>query len=242
LEFKANEIYNVDCLIGLNQLENVDLIVADPPYVISRKSNFHTMKDRKSQRTGTMLGLWDVEFDNDPWIKLAAGTLKDGGSLVTFNAWSRATIIEDLCTKHGLIYKDTLVWHKSNPMPRNRDRRYIPNVEMIQWYVKKGKWTFNRQNDKYESSVLSFASESGGGFKRYHPTQKPVKLIEHLIKIHSNEGDLVVDPFMGSGTTAVASINTKRRFIGFEIDEQYYQKAKGRIETKTRLGDNDVRV
>jgi len=224
-----NQVYNMDCLDGLANVANVTLVIADPPYVISRQSNFHTMQDRTNPRTGTMLASWDLEFDNSAWISLAAKCLRVGGSLISFNAWSRATIIEKACVDSGLIYKDTLTWKKTNPMPRNRDRRYVPDVEMIQWYVKKGKWTFNRQHKSYESCVLSFASESGGGFKRYHPTQKPVKLIEHLLRIHSNEGDLVVDPFMGSGTTAVACRNLNRKFIGFEVDHGYYETCCLRI-------------
>lgn len=226
---ERNTVYFSDCLDGLSKLENVDLIVADPPYVISRESNFHTMQDRKKPRTGTMLASWDSNFDNLPWIIQAGKCLKSGGSLVVFNAWSRATIVEDCCKTAGLEYKDTLVFQKSNPMPRNRDRRYAPDIEMIQWYVKPGKWTFNRQHSSYESCVLRFASESGGGFKRYHPTQKPVKLIEHLIKIHSNKGDLVVDPFMGSGTTAVACKKNERDFIGFEVNNEYYLKCCQRL-------------
>lgn len=223
------QIENIDCCVGMEGLKDIDLIVADPPYVISRQSNFGTMKDRKNPRTGTMLAAWDNDFDNSEWLKLVSKCLKPGGSLLVFNAWTKATIIETLCSENGLIYKDTLCWKKTNPFPRNINRRYVPNIEMIQWYVKPGKWTFNKQNDKYESCVLEFASESGGGFKRYHPTQKPVKLIEHLIKIHSNENDLVVDPFLGSDTTAIVCKNTNRKFIGFELDDEHYKKCVERL-------------
>ena len=129
------------------------------------------------------------------------------------------------------MLKDKLIWEKTNTMPRNRDRRYISNIEILSWYVKpKNKWTFNRQNGKYESSVLKYPSESGGGFRRYHPTQKNLKMIEYLIKIHTNENDVVLDPFMGSGTTGVACMNLNRRFMGIELDESYFNIAKNRIE------------
>lgn len=226
---EVNRVYNMDCVDGLSRLEGVDLVVADPPYVISRESNFHTMQDRKRPRTGTMLAAWDLEFNNGPWIGRAAACLRPGGALVVFNAWTRATLVERACVGSGLEYKDTLVWQKTNPMPRNRDRRYAPDVEMIQWYVKPGKWTFNRQHPSFESSVLRFASESGGGFKRYHPTQKPVRLVEHLVRVHSREGDLVADPFMGSGTTAVAARNLGRRFVGFEVSREHYNVCCGRL-------------
>ncbi|SFA86485.1 MULTISPECIES: site-specific DNA-methyltransferase [unclassified Bacillus (in: firmicutes)] len=235
MEEFLNKTHKTDCSQGFQDLYNnygscIDLIIADPPYVVSKESNFHTMKDRKKQRTGTSFGDWDVEFDNADWILNSFKVLKDGGSLIVFNDFKKASLINDIATNAGFSYKDTIIWQKTNPMPRNRDRRYIPNIEMIQWYVKKGKWAFNRQNPKYEGSILSYPSESGGGFKRYHPTQKPVKLLEHLIRIHSNENDLVLDPFMGSGTTAVASINMNRSFIGFEINSEYVEISNMRTE------------
>lgn len=224
-----------NCVFGMKKLyeqfgECIDLIVADPPYVVSKDSNFHTMKDRKNQRTGTAFGDWDLEFNNEEWIQNSFKTLKAGGSLIVFNDFKKASLIHDIASEAGFEYKDTLIWHKTNPMPRNRDRRYIPNIEMLQWYIKKGKWTFNRQDDKYQGSIFSYPSESGGGFKRYHPTQKPVKLVEELIKIHSNINEIVLDPFMGSGTTAVASLNTNRSFIGFEINPEYVSISNERIK------------
>ncbi len=221
-----NRTYLYDCVEGINKLINsnvvIDLVIADPPYVISRKSNFASMKDRKNSRVGTDFGDWDKEFNNQQWLESIYKVLKPGGSLLVFNDFKKSSIIAEICQKLGFIYKDTIIWQKTNPMPRNRDRRYAPDIEMLQWYVKPGgNWVFNRQDSTMERSVLKFPSESGGGFKRYHPTQKPVKLIEYLISIHSNKGDIILDPFMGSGTTGVASMNSDRSFIGFDIDEKY---------------------
>ena len=230
---EINNIYNIDCNVGMNKMikakQKVNLILADPPYVISKKSQFHTMKDRKNPRNGTDFGDWDKEFNNKPWIKKSYELLNSGGALLVFNDFKKASEIIEYAQKIGFIYKDTLIWKKTNPMPRNRDRRYVPDVEMIIWFIKPGKWVYNRQNPKYESSVLSIPSESGGGFKRYHPTQKPVKLIEYLIKIHSNKEDIVLDPFMGSGTTAIGAINSNRRFIGFELEKKYFDISINRI-------------
>lgn len=230
---EINNIYNIDCNKGMTKMikQNikVDLIVADPSYVISKKSQFHTMKDRKNPRKGTDFGKWDEEFNNKPWLKKSFDLLKKGGSLLVFNDFKKATEIIDYAQKLGFVYKDTLIWKKTNPMPRNRDRRYVPDVEMIIWFVKPGKWTYNRQNSKYESSVIAIPSESGGGYKRLHPTQKPQKLIEYLIKIHSNKGDLVLDPFMESGTTAICSLKNNRNFIGFELEEEYFNSSIKRI-------------
>jgi len=231
----TDQILNKDCVEGINDLissgVSVDLVVADPPYVISRQSNFHTMKDRKNARTGTSFGEWDEEFDNTSWIEKSFNVLKDGGSLIVFNDFKKVSDIIAIANKAGFEFKDVIVWEKTNPMPRNRDRRYVPSLELMIWFVKKqkAKWVFNRLDSSYQSPVMRFASESGGAFKRYHPTQKPVKLIEEIIKIHSNEGDLVLDPFMGSGTTAISAINTGRHYIGFELDEKYYDILTDRI-------------
>lgn len=222
------KLLNQDCLIGLDSLKDnsIDLIIADPPYVISVESQFHTMKDRKNKRTGTNFGAWDYEFDNQLWIDLAFRKLKKGGSLVCFNDLKKATTIIDIATNTGLIYKDTMIWNKNNPMPRNRDRRYVQDIELIQWFVKKGdKWTFNRQKENYESCIKRYPVESGGAYKRIHPTQKPLKLIEDLIHIHSNVGDIVCDPFSGSGSTMITCKKNNRNFVGFEIEKSYYEKS-----------------
>lgn len=232
---KINKILNEDCMKGIHGLIvdgiYVDLIVADPPYVISRESNFHTMKDRKNARTGTSFGVWDKEFDNVAWIEKSFDILKDGGSLIVFNDFKKVSDTIAIASNAGFEFKDVIIWEKTNPMPRNRDRRYVPSLELMTWFVKKkkAKWTFNRQNVAYRSPVMRFASESGGGFKRYHPTQKPVKLIEEIINIHSNAGDLVLDPFMGSGTTAIAALNTGRSYVGFELSREYFDIAINRI-------------
>jgi len=225
-------LYNTDCVELMRSLpdNSIDMVIADPPYCISKPSNFSTMPDRINERTGTDFGVWDLDFDNTMWVAEASRILKKGGTLIAFNDFKKATIVYDLATLNKLDYKDTIVWRKTNPMPRNRDRRYITNIEMMQLYVKPGgKWVFNRQSLTYESSVIDCAVESGGAFKRYHPTQKPLKLLEHLIKVSSNKGDCILDPFMGGGSTGVACANTGRKFIGCEIDISYYETAKNRI-------------
>lgn len=210
---------------------SVELVVSDPPYIVSRQSNFHTMKDRVNPRTGTYFGAWDEDFDNNLWIEGIASILSPNSSVIVFNDFKKASAILSLCEESGLVYKDTLIWQKTNPMPRNRDRRYAPDIEMMQWYVKrKAKWVFNRQETSYDKCVIRAASESGGAFERYHPTQKPVRLIAEIVKRHSNPDDLVLDPFSGSASTAIACIETGRRFIGCEIEHEYFDVSVSRIE------------
>lgn len=223
------KLYQGDCLDIINNIEVVDCIITDIPYNISKKNNFKTMKDRTG-RNGIDFGEWDKGFEEENLIQFIP-LIKSGGSFILFHSFEQFGELKEIFENNGLMLKDKLIWEKTNPMPRNRDRRYISNIEILSWYVKpKNKWTFNRQNGKYESSVLKYPSESGGGFRRYHPTQKNLKMIEYLIKIHTNENDVVLDPFMGSGTTGVACMNLNRRFMGIELDESYFNIAKNRIE------------
>lgn len=223
------KLYQGDCLDIINNIEVVDCIITDIPYNISKKNNFKTMKDRTG-RNGIDFGEWDKGFEEENLIQFIS-LIKSGGSFILFHSCEQFGKLKEIFENNGLMLKDKLIWEKTNPMPRNRDRRYISNIEILSWYVKpKNKWTFNRQNGKYESSVLKYPSESGGGFRRYHPTQKNLKMIEYLIKIHTNENDVVLDPFMGSGTTGVACMNLNRRFMGIELDESYFNIAKNRIE------------
>ena len=206
--------------------ESVDLFLIDIPYNISKENNFRTMKDREN-RVGIDFGEWDKGFDEST-LDCLIPKLKKGGAVLVWSSFEQFDAVRSALS--GLELKDKLVWEKSNPMPRNRDRRYVSNVELCTWYVKGGaKWTYNRQHASYESCVLKYPSESGGAYTRYHPTQKNLKMIEYLLSIHSNEGDTVVDCFMGGGTTGVACKNLNRNFIGIEIDENYFNISKSRI-------------
>jgi site-specific DNA-methyltransferase (adenine-specific) len=226
---ELNKIYNEDCLQGMKRIpdKSVDLILTDIPYNISKENNFKTMKDRKG-RNGIDFGKWDKGFDVRP-LCILQGKMKSGGSLVLFHAIEQFSLIKN--TFNEILYKDSIVWEKTNPMPRNRDRRYVSNVEIASWYVNpNAKWTFNRQSNSYDSCVYKYPSESGGGFTRYHPCQKNLQLIQSIILRHSNAGDTVLDPFIGGGTTAISCMNTGRNFIGFELSKEYCDLANKRIE------------
>ena len=214
-----------DCLEILQIIpdKSIDLVLTDPPYNIAKENNFHTMG-----RAGIDFGDWDKGFDLFSYIDQVARILKKDGSFVVFNAWRNLGAIADYAEKQGFDTKDMIRLEKSNPMPRNRDRRYITDYECAIWFTKKGaKWIFNRQDEKYQRPKFVASIESG-----LHPTQKNLKLMEDLLKIHSNEGDTIIDPFMGSGTTGVACKNLNRKFIGIEQDAKYFEIAKNRINAK----------
>ena len=225
---ELNKIYNMDCLEGMDlmikQGIKVDAIITDPPYNIAKDNNFDTMG-----RAGIDFGEWDKGFDQFTWIDRSYDLLDKGGTLFLFNDWKNIGEIAKYAESKGFDIKDMVRWRKTNPMPRNRDRRYITDYEVAIWLVKpKGKWVFNRLSDtydrcEYEYPVTSQSERVG------HPTQKPLALMEEIIKRHTNLGQTILDPFMGSGTTAIACINTNRNYIGFELDKEYYEKAKNRI-------------
>ena len=212
-----------DCLEVMQSIpdKSIDLCLTDPPYNIARNNNFSTMG-----RAGIDFGEWDKGFDLFSYIDQVNRILKKDGSFVVFNAWRNLGAIADYAETQGFETKDMIRLEKSNPMPRNRDRRYITDYECAIWFVKKGaKWTFNRQDEKYQRPKFVASIESG-----LHPTQKNLGLMKELVKIHSNQGDTVIDPFMGSGTTGVACKNLSRKFIGIEQDANYFEIAKNRIE------------
>ena len=149
--------------------------------------------------------------------------------MIIFNDWKNIGEIAKYCEHVGLEIKDMLRWVKSNPMPRNRDRRYITDYETAIWCVNKNtKWCFNRQDKLYQRPEFR-GSLTPRREKTKHTTQKPVWLMEDILKIHSNENDLVLDMFDGSGTTAIACLNTNRQFIVMEKEEKYFDIIKKRV-------------
>ena len=224
------ELYQGDCLEVMDELISLsvkfDAIITDPPYNISRDNNFKTMG-----RAGIDFGEWDKDFDLTGWIKYCEPLLKKGGNIVIFNSWKNMTYISNALEDNGFEVKDLIRWKKTNAMPRNRDRRFITDYEVATWAVKKGgKWTFNRLSDTYEiPEILGGLTPKSEKVNGGHPTQKPVYVMKWLLERLTNEGDLILDPFMGSGSTGVACKELNRRFIGIELDEKYFNIAQERI-------------
>jgi site-specific DNA-methyltransferase (adenine-specific) len=136
-----------------------------------------------------------------------------------FDLW-KITNLKDIMEKHKFRQIRFIEWIKTNPQPRNSKVNYLTNCREIALLgVKDGGPTFN---SSYDNALYQFPLQ--GGKNRFHPTQKSLELFEALINKHSNEGDTVLDTFLGSGTTALASRNTKRKFKGCEISKEYCDK------------------
>lgn len=223
---------NCDYKILLKRLKKekivIDAVITDPPYGVSRK---HQLGFSNMGRSGMDYGDWDYNFNQKEWIRLTAPLIKDGGSMIIFNDWKNFTKIVEELDKQGFSMKDVIRWVKPNPMPRNVNRRYVCDFELAIWAVKDGgKWTFNKPKECAYLKPEYICSSIGRGEKRIHPTQKPLKLIEDLIKIHTNEDDIILDLFAGSGTMAEACLKNNRKFIGSELDKNYYKKAMERLK------------
>ena len=238
------EIYNESCFNYLKRIESnsIDLILIDPPYEVSRDTNFQsgeaTGKDTDRFMISMDFGDWDKNFTAlDKVIKECYRILKKGGTLICFYDLWKITTLKEYFEEAKFKQLRFIEWVKTNPVPINSKVNYLTNArEIALTGVKGGKPTFNSEYDKgiYEYPINH---EKG----RFHPTQKPLKLIEELILKHSKEDDIVLDCFSGAGTTAVASVKNNRNFTGCEISPTYFNKSINRFESlKTELDDLDI--
>jgi DNA modification methylase len=217
--------------------ESITLILTDPPYnlgLFMEKRDTNLSALRENHFVGTN---WD-HIEQSEWeeninqfFDNAKRVLKKNGSVIMFMAIIKVETIIKIAQKHGFYYKTTGIWHKKNPMPRNMNLHFINSTESWIYFINKGKTgTFNNNgkaiHDFYESSGISVNEKKHGK----HPTQKPVELMSHFIRILSNEGDSILDTFMGSGSTGVACVKNNRFFYGIELDNNYFKIAVDRIE------------
>ena len=202
-----------------------------------KKKNIETLKKNylkygsiygKKYAVRTDYGAWDSEFtmeDLQLFINHFYRVLKPGGTcIVFFDLWKITPLKEQL---ESAMFKQIrfIEWLKTNPQPINSKVNYLTNCREIALLgIKKSKPTFN---SSYDKAVYEYPIQ--GGKDRFHPTQKNTKMFEELIEKHSNEGDVVLDCFLGSGTTAVAAKNTNRDFIGCELEKEYFDKLMLRI-------------
>lgn len=233
------KIYNEDCIEAIKKVDDnsVDLIITDPPYNLgnfmkNRDTNLHKMRDNFFATAG-----WD-NMEVDEWTKsmdaifeASARVMKKGGSMIVFMAIIKVETVIKIAEKYGFYYKTTGIWHKTNPMPRNMNLHFVNSTEAWIYFTYKTRTgTFNNNgavlHDFFETSVTPNSERKYGK----HPTQKPEGLIKRFVDILSNEGDWILDPFMGSGTTGVAAKKENRNFIGIELSSEYYEIAKQRIQ------------
>ena len=226
----------MDCLEGMKYIDDksIDMILCDLPY-------------------GTTACKWDVVIPFESLWEQYERVIKDNGAIVLF---SRQPFTSQLINSNLKMYRYELIWQKEQATNflhiKKQFGQATENIEVFYKHqptynpqmVKTNKpvksnggnssRTYNNQTfigsdevryEKYPLNILTFKRDKTG----LHPTQKPVALFEYLIKTYTNRGDTVLDNCMGSGTTAIACINTNRNYIGFELNKEYYEIAKNRI-------------
>jgi DNA modification methylase len=214
----------------------VDLILTDPPYNLgnfmhNRNTNLVKMRENQFAYAGwDNLTQEDWEKEMDIFFSESSRILKKSGALLLFMSLIKIETIIKLASKYKFYYKTTGVWHKTNPMPRNMNIHFVNSTEAWVYFIKDDtSGTFNNEgkmeHDFIETSLTTSKEKQFGK----HPTQKPTKVIGHFVKLLSNKEDVVLDPFMGSGTTGVCSRKLKRKFIGIELDNDYYELSKTRM-------------
>ena len=240
MSIKINHVYNEECLEGMKRIpdKSVDMILCDLPY-------------------GTTACKWDTIIPFDKLWEQYERVIKDNGAIVLTASQPFTTA---LIASNMKLFKYCWVWDKKKPgaigIAKYQPLRYTEDVVIFA----RNKTTYNPQmiernkpktsrnyshseinnkslgamsenktyTHKYPSNIIEVSNANQRG--KFHPTQKPVALFEYLIKTYTNEGDIVLDNCMGSGTTAIACMNTNRNYIGFELDQEYWKLSMDRIK------------
>lgn len=235
---EQNRIALGDAISCLKELpnESVDLIITDPPYNLGlfmkeRGTNMNKLRNGHFAASGwDDLNYEDWTIEMDKLFSECHRVLKKKGNLLMFMSIIKVETIIGLAKKHQFYYKTVGVWHKTNPIPRNMNLHFINSTETWIYLVNGGTTgTFNNHgkaiHDFVETATIGVKERKYGK----HPTQKPIGLLNHFIEILSNKNDVVLDPFMGSGSTGVSCKLLNRRFIGIELNKEYFELAKRRI-------------
>lgn len=257
---KTNKIYLGDCVRIINQEilpQSIDLIYADPPYNLSGKS-LDLKNNKTGGAFYKMNEKWDTWNSDDyseftyKWISGSWKVLKHGGSFYISCTMHNIGEIIFLAKKIGFKLNNIITWYKTNSMPNITKRTFTHSTEYVCWFVKGSGWKFNYNklkkinphttregNSKQMRDFLDFVEipilqgkerlKNKEG-RASHPTQKPEKLIEIIIEASSDKGDLVLDPFFGTGTTGVVAKKLGRSWIGIETDKKYLKMAERRVD------------
>lgn len=216
------ELFNCDCLDLMARMEEgcIDLLVTDPPYkTISGGDSGNRPKGMLSGNRKLFKHQSDIEISD--WMSLVYKVLKEGSHAYIFTNSLNLKEMLDESEKAGFKLHNILVWEKNNCTP---SQFYMKNCEYVLFLRKgKAKWINNIGASK---TVHQFNNILG---KKTHPCEKPVDLLKFYIENSSKEGDIVLDPFMGTGSCGEACVQTGRRFLGIEKDETYFNLAKERL-------------
>ena len=257
---KKDVVINRDCVAALNEMpsDSVDLVFADPPY------NLQLTGELKRPDQTVVCGVdetWD-QFDSfkaydsfsKSWLKECHRVIKPNGAIWVIgsyhNIFRLGKIIQDL----GFWILNDVIWRKTNPMPNFRGRRFTNAHETLIWAAKSAtsKYQFNYESMKMLNEDLQMRSDwslpicngqerlKDGAGKKVHPTQKPENLLSRVILASTKPGDLILDPFFGTGTTGVVSKRLRRHYIGIERNSAYVRSAEKRLSSTKQVDNQTV--
>ncbi len=258
----VNSILAGDCIEVMNSLPavSVDLIFADPPYNLQLKGDLHRPDNSRVDAVGDA---WDQfssfaaydAFTND-WLKAARRLLKPDGTIWVIGSYHNIFRVGAVLQNHSYWILNDVVWRKANPMPNFRGKRFTNAHETMIWASKSenSKYTFNYDALKALNEGIQMRSdwllpicngherlknEQGG---KAHPTQKPESLLHRILVGSSQPGDLILDPFFGTGTTGAVAKMLGRNFIGIEQEAAYRKVAEKRIAMVRKFDSEALQV
>lgn len=214
------KLFQGDCLELMKNIpdNSVDLLLTDPPYGIDFQSRHHNDKTKRMPK---------ILNDKKPFtgfIPLIKSKIAKTGGILSFTRWDVQQIFIDEFIRNGLKPKNVLIWDKKSNGMGNLKKAFGSRYESVIW-IPNDDFKFENGRPQDLISVPKVPS-----LKLVHPNEKPVELLEFLIKKTTLKNATVLDCFMGSGSTGVACVNTNRNFIGMELDEKYYKIAEERIK------------
>ncbi len=260
--FKTNVIYSGDCVAAMNRLpeSSVDLVFADPPYNLQLGGELHRPDN---SRVDGVEAEWD-RFSNFAaydeftrgWLIAAQRALKATGSLWVIGSYHNIFRVGAILQDLGFWMLNDIVWRKSNPMPNFRGTRFTNAHETLIWCAKSkdARYTFNYEAMKNLNDGLQMRSDwtlplctgserlKNTGGDKLHPTQKPESLLYRVLMAATKPGDVVLDPFFGTGTTGAAAKLLGRRYIGIERDPDYLAAARERLAAIKPVADESVLI
>ena len=257
-----NVIIQGDCIPEMSQLpdKSVDMIFADPPYNLQLGGDLFRPEGSRVDAVNDdwdkfdSLGTYD-DFTRD-WLHEARRILKDDGTIWVIGSYHNIYRVGSLLQDEGFWILNDIVWRKSNPMPNFRGTRFTNAHETLLWCAKdeKARYTFNYRAMKALNDDLQMRSDwllpicsggervKGADGAKAHPTQKPEALLYRILLACTKPGDVVLDPFFGTGTTGAVARRLGRRWIGIERESAYVKVARERIASTLPLDESAMQT
>jgi len=231
---------------------SVDLILTDPPYMISQdggkitRNNMRFGAYKRSMDISLDYGEWDhfetiedyIAF-TDNWVTKSFSKLKEGGWIFIFFDKMKMHILQEIADRIGITPKLIYTWCKTNPAPHFRKMNFVSATELI-WCGEKGNKKMKNYQPQREMYNYFLSPNKTAYGETDHPNEKPVELLKKLILPTTLKDDVVLDPFMGSGSTGVAAIMLDRKFVGIEKEQHYVEQAISRIAKHTGIHKFDL--